>query len=106
MRENGTRLCEAKCGVLYLSEDGGFRLVASHNIPPAFAEARRQQGTFLPPPGTPLGDTITTKQTVHISDLSPTRPYVEAIATTVAAVELGGVRTTVSVPLLQSHELI
>src|SRR5262245_25604990 len=69
MLENGTRLCEAKFGVLYLYEDGGFRLVASHNIPPAFAEARRQQGTFLPPPGTPIGDTITTKQTVQHSDL-------------------------------------
>src|SRR5262249_34989727 len=80
MLENGTGLGEGKLGVLYLYEDGGFRVVASHNIPPAFAEARRQQGTFLPPPGTPLGDTITTKQTVHISDLSATRPYAEGIA--------------------------
>ena len=46
MLENGTRLCEAKFGVLYLYEDGGFRVVASHNIPPAFAEARKQQGTL------------------------------------------------------------
>jgi GAF domain-containing protein len=106
MLENGTRLCEAKFGVLYLYEDGGFRAVASHNIPPAFAEARRQQGTFLPPPGTPLGDTITTKQTVHVSDLSATRPYAERIATVVAAVELGGIRTTVSVPMLKDNELI
>jgi GAF domain-containing protein len=104
--ENGTRLCEAKFGVLYLYEDDGFRVVASHNIPPAFAEARRQQGTFLPPPGTPLGDTITTKQTVHISDLSATRPYAERIATVVAAVELGGIRTTVAVPMLKDNQLI
>ena len=106
MLENGTRLCEAKFGVLYLYEDGGFRVVASHNIPPAFAEARRQRGTFLPPPGTPLGDTITTKQTVHVSDLSATRPYAERIETVVAAVELGGIRTTVSVPMLKDNELI
>src|SRR6516164_11631342 len=106
MLENGTRLCEAKFGVLYLYENGGFRVVASHNIPPAFAEARRQRGTFLPPPGTPLGDTITTKQTVHVSDLSATRPYAERIETVVAAVELGGIRTTVSVPMLKDNELI
>src|SRR5262245_14687157 len=104
--ENGTRLCEAKFGVLYLYEDGGFRVVASHNIPPAFAEARKQQGTFLPPPGSPFGDTITTKQTVHISDLSATPPYAERVATVVAAVELGGIRTTVSVPMLRDNELI
>jgi len=106
MLENGTRLCEAKFGVLYLYGDGGFRVVASHNIPPAFAEARRQRGTFLPPPGTPLGDTIRTKQTVHVSDLSATRPYAERIETVVAAVELGGIRTTVSVPMLKDNELI
>jgi GAF domain-containing protein len=106
MLENGTRLCEAKFGVLYLYEDGGFRVVASHNIPPPFAEARKQQGTFLPPPGTPLGDTITTKQTVHVSDLSATRPYAERVATVVAAVELGGIRTTVAVPMLKDNELI
>src|SRR5262249_61897240 len=106
MLENGTRLCEAKFGVLYLYEDGGFRVVASHNIPPAFAEARRLRGTFLPPPGTPLGDTITTKQTVHVSDLSATQPYAERIVTVVESVELGGIRTTVSVPMLKDNELI
>ena len=106
MLENGTRLCEAKFGVLYLYEDSGFRVVASHSIPPAFAEARRLRGTFLPPAGTPLGDTITTKQTAHVSDLSATRPYAERVATVVAAVELGGIRTTVSVPMLKDNELI
>src|SRR5262249_38668149 len=53
-----------------------------------------------------LGDTITTKQTVHVSDLSATRPYAERVATVVAAVELGGIRTTVAVPMLKDNELI
>jgi GAF domain-containing protein len=40
MLENATRICEAKFGILYLHEQGALRIVASHNIPPAFAAAR------------------------------------------------------------------
>ena len=40
MLENAVRLCSAKFGVLALSEDDAFRLVAMHNAPPAYAEAR------------------------------------------------------------------
>ena len=40
MLENATRLCEAKFGVFFLHEGGGLiRNVASHIVPPAFAEA-------------------------------------------------------------------
>jgi hypothetical protein len=37
---NATRLCHAKFWILYLSENGGFRAVAMHNVPAALAEAR------------------------------------------------------------------
>jgi two-component system, NtrC family, sensor kinase len=47
MLENATRLCEAKFGNLYLYEGGALRIVASHNVPAAFAEARRR-GPFHP----------------------------------------------------------
>jgi hypothetical protein len=36
MLAKGTRLCEAKFGHLYLYEGGALRIVASHNVPPAF----------------------------------------------------------------------
>src|SRR5262249_6396914 len=39
MLENATRICEAKFGVLQLYDEGGFRIGATHNAPPAFAEA-------------------------------------------------------------------
>jgi hypothetical protein len=42
MLANATRLCDAKFGSLYLHEGGALRMVASHNVPPAFGEARRQ----------------------------------------------------------------
>jgi len=49
--ENATRICEAKFGTLYLTEGDGYRTVAMHNVPSAFAEFIRQRGPFKPPPG-------------------------------------------------------
>src|SRR5262245_52944130 len=50
MLANAVRLCDAKFGNLYLHERGALRVVASHNVPRAFAEARRR-GPFRPAPG-------------------------------------------------------
>jgi signal transduction histidine kinase/DNA-binding response OmpR family regulator len=105
MLANGTRLCEAKFGNLYLYKGSELRIVASHNVPPAFAEAH-SRGPFHPPPGTPLGDVIRTKQTVHCADLAATRPYIERHPVIVEAVDLGGIRTSVAVPMLKDNELI
>jgi GAF domain-containing protein len=103
--ENATRLCEAKFGNLYLYEGGALRIVASHNVPAAFAEARRR-GPFHPPPGGPLNEVIRTKQTVRTADMAASQAYAERHPVTVDAVELGGVRTTVNVPMLKDDELI
>ncbi len=102
---NATRLCEANFGGLFLYEGVGLHFVAGHNVPPAFAELRRR-GLFHPPPGNPVGDVIKTKQTAHVADLAATGLYVERHPATVTAVELGGVRTVVAVPMLKDNELI
>jgi GAF domain-containing protein len=105
MLANATRLCEAKFGNLFLYKDDGLHIVASHNVPPAFAQARRR-GPLYPPPGTGLCEAIRTKQTVHVTDLAAAQPYVERNPAVVEAVELGGVRTFVAVPMLKDNELI
>ena len=43
MLENATRICEAEFGVLWLPERNGFRAVALHGVPAAFAEARQRE---------------------------------------------------------------
>src|SRR5262252_8789654 len=48
----------------------------------------------------------TTKQIVHIADLVASRGYIERDPVVVAAVELGGVRTLLGVPMLKEDELI
>jgi signal transduction histidine kinase len=105
MLANATGLCEAQFGNLFLYKDEGLCVVASHNVPPAFAEARRRR-PLHPPPGSGLCEAIKTKQTVHVADLAAARPYTERDPAVVEAVELGGVRTFVAVPMLKDNELV
>jgi GAF domain-containing protein len=103
MLENAVRLCEAKFGNLFLHEGGTLRIVASHDVPGQFVEARRRRGSYQ---GTPLGDVVGTQQTVHIPDLAAMQAYAERHAAVVEAVELGGIRTVVLVPMLKDNELV
>src|SRR5262249_29876273 len=70
----------------------------------AFAEARRQ---FHWNPNSPLGRMLRTKAAVHIADLACEQVYIEgSVPAAAAAVELGGVRTLLIVPLLKEREPI
>src|SRR5262249_37207886 len=104
---NAVRLCEAKFGNLYLYEAGALRVVASHNVPRAYAEVLRN-GPIRPMPGGggSLAEVIRTKRTSQVADLAATRSYAERNPVAVNAVELAGIRTTVSVPILKEDELI
>src|SRR3974377_553294 len=46
--ENATRIFEAKFGVMQLSVSTGFRAVALHDVPPAYAEAMRRDPVLHP----------------------------------------------------------
>src|SRR5262249_26017636 len=105
MLANAVRLCEARFGSLYLHEGGALRVVASQDVLRAFAEARIR-GAFRRAPGSPLGKLIRTKQTVQTGDIAATQPYAERDPAVVDAVELGGVRTTVVVPMLKNNDLV
>jgi GAF domain-containing protein len=103
--EKAVRMCDAKFGTLYLREGGKLRLVAARDVPPAFAAAQGA-GPFDPAPGGMLDSVIKTRRTVHLPDLSATQAYLERHPIMVQAVELGGVRTVVGVPMLRDAELI
>ena len=102
MLANAVRLCEAKFGMLFLHERGALRIVATHNVPPQVHEARR---SFQPHPDGNLGKVLRTKRTVH-EDLASTPAYGERHPATVEAVELGGVRTNVAVPMIKDEEVV
>jgi class 3 adenylate cyclase len=103
--ENAVRICEAKFGLLYLYEGGGFRSVAARDVLPAFAEALGKE-QFPPAPGGVLDALMKTGRSVHVSDLAATQGYLERHPRMVASVELGGARTVVAVPMLRGDGLV
>ena len=104
MLEKAVRICDAKFGTLYLAEEGRLRLVAAQQVP-EYLEARGRVA-FEPAPGGALDETMRTKQTVQVADLAATKPYIERHPTVVEAVELGGIRTAVAVPMLKEDKLV
>jgi two-component system NtrC family sensor kinase len=106
MLENATRICDAKFATLYLRDGDTWRAVAAtRDAPPRYVEARKRNLVQLSPGG-PLEQVVETKQVVHIADLKELRPYRERHPTIVAAVELGGFRTCLLVPMLRDDELV
>src|SRR5262249_25123465 len=75
-------------------------------VPPAFAEAFRQHSVFRPAADGVFAGAMKTEQAVQIADLTATRGYTDRQQPTVDAVELGGVRTIVGVPMLKGNEVI
>ena len=98
-------ICDAKFGTLYLREGDELRLIATHDVPPAFVETQRYT-PFRPAPGGMLDAVMKTGRTVHLADLAETRSYIERDPRIVDAVEVGRIRTVVGVPLLKDKELI
>src|SRR5262249_14664037 len=82
------------------------RIVAMHNAPPTFDEARRLQPLVRPGPGTGLYRVASTKQVVHIADIRAEQPYLEREPSSVTMVERAGARTLLVVPMLKDDELI
>ena len=105
MLANAARLCEVKFGTLYLWDGDALRSVAAYNVPLAFAESRRR-GPFRPDPGGLLHEVLRNKRTGYLADIRATRAYAERDPSAVAAVELGGVRALLAVPMLKDDELI
>jgi GAF domain-containing protein len=106
MVEKAVSICDAGFGNIYRVEGDGLRIVATHNTPPAFAEVRKSSPYFTPGPKSPLRRMMTTKAVVHVLDNAATDAYAERDPGSVAAVELGGARTVLNVPLLKENELL
>jgi GAF domain-containing protein len=105
MLENATRICEANFGNLYLRDGQAFRIAAAHNTPPALIESRLRL-PLRSDSNTPSGRVARTKQAVHVVDMKAEQGYLSGDPEYVAAVELGGIRSLLVVPMLKEQELI
>jgi GAF domain-containing protein len=104
--EKATRICEATFGNIYRWQDGALHLVAAHNTPPAFEEARRRL-PLDPHKHPPINHMVATKAASHVIDAASTLEYIERTSpNTIEVVELGGVRTALAVPMVRDNELI
>ena len=105
MLAKAVRICGAKFGNIFRWDGDALHLLAAHNVPIAFDDVRRRL-PLRPSPGTPIGRMIATKTVVHVTDLAGEKSYIERAPSVVAAVELGGIRTFLAVPMLKEGELI
>jgi signal transduction histidine kinase len=107
---SATRTCDAKFGLLYRIENGDARIISKLGIPPAFAEYLKR-GPHRPPlnrvsPVTPIGRVIQSRQLVHLADYRTDQSYLDRDPITVAAIELGGIRTFLVVPMIKNDALM
>jgi GAF domain-containing protein len=103
MLVNATRICDAKFGIMYEYAGGKFRARSCMQVPPAYADYVTHWRDWGP--GTGLSQVARTRQIVHTHDVAESRAYAEGDPDRVATVELGGVRTSLVVPMLKDGDL-
>ena len=107
MLEKAVRICDATFGNIYRWDGEALRLVATHDTPPAFAEARRRSAFYRDDKNRIVTSIFATKAPVHVIDAAAEPSYLDrSDLANVQLVELGGVRTLLAVPMLKEGELI
>src|SRR5215475_11242514 len=98
-------LCGAEFGAVFLREGDGFRIVALHAASAEYTEARWHAPFIRPAADTGLGRVLETKQVVQIADVRAVAGYVDN-PVQAPIVQLAGVRSKLSVPMLKEEDLI
>ncbi|MBI3457339.1 MAG: GAF domain-containing protein [Candidatus Rokubacteria bacterium] len=98
--ENATRLCGANQGFIFRLDGELLRLAIAHNISPEYRDFI-ERNPVGPGRGTTVGRAALERRVVHIPDVlaDPEYEWTEAQ-------RLGGVRTTLGVPMLREDTLI
>ena len=104
MLANAMRVCEAKFGFMYRCSGDTWEIQAEYGAIPAYADIVRR--STRPGPQTVVGRIASTRQMVQVADLAASRGYAERDPLVVAAVEIGGVRSILGVPLFKEDALI
>ena len=104
MLANAMRVCEAKFGFMYRCSGDNWEIQAEYGAVPAYADIVRR--STRPGPQTVVGRIASTRQMVQLADLAASRGYAERDPLVVAAVEIGGVRSILGVPLFKEDILI
>jgi adenylate cyclase len=103
MLEKAMRLCGASHGTLTAYDGDQFRCVAAFGLPDGLFELLRQARRAFP--GGPLERLLRGDAIVHISDFDASLASLDSDIAR-AAVEIGGVRTILFVPLRKEEKLL
>jgi len=107
MLANAARLCTASYGVMWLREGDAFRSAALHGPLPAAYVERWLRGTLVRTgPDAPMMRVARTRRPVQVPDFRESRAYLDGDPLAVAAVEVAGIRTVLSVPMFKDEEVI
>jgi PAS domain S-box-containing protein len=105
MLEKCMRLCEAAFGSLYTYDGECFNSAAQRGVPTAYAEFRADTPP-VPVPGSTFARAIETGRPLQVVDLMAAEPYLAGNPNTRAMVELGGIRTILTVPLCKDRAVL
>jgi signal transduction histidine kinase len=104
MLTNARRICEAQSGVLWLYENGSYRPAAFQGIPAAYEPFLHEAIDLGSESG--LAQATRLRQIVQIPDARNSDAYRKGDRLVVAAVDLGGVRTVLVVPMFLEARLV
>jgi GAF domain-containing protein/CheY-like chemotaxis protein/HPt (histidine-containing phosphotransfer) domain-containing protein len=104
MLEKALRLCEAAFGFLGTYDGERFRAVVERGLPLALADFVRQP--YRPHPGVPPEPLLRGEDVIHIFDVAALPADAPAARVGMLAVELGGARTLLMVPLRKDAALL
>ena len=105
MLDKAMRLCEAAFGVFVTVDGDHFRLAAERHVPRAFLDYVASTPTQIDPRSL-LGDAIIKRRIVHTLDDAESDAYRERVPLAVAAVDFGGIRTVLHVPLIKDEQAV
>ena len=105
MLEKAMRLCGAAFGSFYTYDDERLHSVVQRGVPPAYAEYRLRNPVLIRH-GSGIARAIEARRTHNVLDLMVTEAYAAGEPAVRAMVELGGVRTLLSVPLCKDGSVL
>jgi hypothetical protein len=103
--DNATRLCAADFGLMAKYDGSSFQLMAQLGGNQDYVEYLQRE-PFRPRSETLTGRVLQARGPVQIEDFAKSKGYLDRDPLVVVAVEKGGVRTTLGVPMLRENELI
>ena len=105
--DNATRICQARFGSLFLRQGEALRVAAHHgSLTKAWDEQWRVGTVLEPDTGLQAFQTVAGRQPIQVLDLSAAPAYLAGNPKAVNSVEVGGIRTMLTVPMLKDGEAI